>query len=1369
MLGLIALASLAQSAQPLRGVAYVKLDMESPMANGRSSSPLFQLSSDEILHYEPLKKSSSQMRQSKSVLDGLYKITFSSEKDVTQYCKELETYSNVRYAEPIYQEQQLYIPNDPSARNGDQDYLDIIKAFDAWDISRGDSSIVIGIIDSGIDFTHEDIADKVITNENDPVNGIDDDNNGYIDDYRGYDFADEDNDPQADKSFHGNRVAGVAAAKTDNEIGIAGTGFNSKIAALKIFRSTDNFSGGSYEAIVYAADQGYDVINLSWGSMDSYNQAAQDIITYAAVEKDVVIVAAAGNTPGNNRFYPASYEHVLSVAASNNDDSKAGFTSYNYDVDLMAPGSNIYSTFKENGYATDQGTSYSSPMVAGTAALVRHIYPELNALQVMERIRVTADPVYNISPNNTLEGMLGYGRLNMEQALAADSVRSIRITDFSYTNGSGPNAFYGDTITFSFKVKNYLAPTQNLTITLSSESEHITLLHNEFTIGQMETLGESFFTEKVIVLSENAPSSTSLLIKAAISDGTYLDHHYFELETNDDLVELSSGQIAVSLTGDGNIGYSGDGFGQGSGLTFNSQIVAANMGILFADNNDRVADNLPDPSGKRARDFIGFKPIKLTARAAADHLTISTFTDDSTSNPIGITVDQRTFTNDASAYLVFEYRVINSSNSPIDSIRGAIYMDWRLNNPNLNRCYYDSISHRLIALTSDSTLFAGLEFYQSVPGAFQAINLGGSDPDVVTFSDSIKHRLTFETQYDSAGNTNGGSDVASLLASPSYTMEVGEDLKMTFLLALGNSPEELTASLEAAHQAYAAFEADIPVLETFTSCSGASLTIDPASGELFRFYADAERKNLLAEDDTLRTGQITSDTTFYAVNIDYYPTELKKIVIKLVDDVATFEMSTDTLYLDQEVNQVTFTDRSFNATTWNWDFGNGTQSTNQNPTVIYADPGNYTITLSIQNDQGCAGTISKQLVVATRPVKPEIQAPTLCAGDRLSITATNTDNIAVYSSLNQKTPTATGSSLEIGQLFTDTVLYITNRSNGFESEKTRVVITVSNIMASFRTAPNLTTTDHQAWLIPTSSEASAISWEINGTPFDEDTLSMVASSTPINVKMMVANETGCKDTLNTTLTFSESPTPATASSYATCPGSAVKITPGNGTHFAFYADSSLADLIQKGAEIELQDLSTDTAIYIVGLDSMLPSAPVIAAITLHDTAFAISTEVDTLYLSERQTVQLSYQGSDLSDIAWYINQQFLDSSPAPTAFFQTSGSFEILATGRTVAGCEVQDSKQLIILTERPQETPLGVGDPVLSVYPNPAKTHLHISVREPSQVTFYNLSGKAVKSIFIENLTLVELTDLKKGVYLLVLDAPASGKEQPIRIILTH
>jgi len=245
-----------------------------------------------------------------TALSKIVSVEYSSDIDPEIASAKISKLDGVEWAEPHYVYPVNYVPNDPSLSF--QYNLQKIQAQPAWDITKGDSAIIIAIIDTGIDWDHPDLAPNMWTNRNEiPANGVDDDNNGFIDDYRGWDFGGlngtPDNNPTEDRADHGTHVAGIACAATNNSIGIASIGYNCKLMAVKTSR--DNYRNiyglpyiiYGYSGIVYAVDNGAKVINCSWGG-SGYSLAAQEVVNYA-VSKGALIVAAAGNesTSGLNR------------------------------------------------------------------------------------------------------------------------------------------------------------------------------------------------------------------------------------------------------------------------------------------------------------------------------------------------------------------------------------------------------------------------------------------------------------------------------------------------------------------------------------------------------------------------------------------------------------------------------------------------------------------------------------------------------------------------------------------------------------------------------------------------------------------------------------------------------------------------------------------------------------------------------------------------------------------------------------------------------------------------------------------------------------------------------------------------------------
>ncbi|MFH0886531.1 MAG: S8 family serine peptidase [bacterium] len=351
----------------------------------------------------------------------------------------------VLVAEPNYINEIAREPSDPRYLDGTQWALNQsgdkdIDAPEAWDVTVGSSSVVIAIVDTGVDWHHEDLAANIWSNPGEIAgNGIDDDGNGYIDDVRGWDFVNvdqpgssppgvgedgytPDNDP-VDYHGHGTHVAGISAAVTNNSIGVAGVTWNSKIMPVRSgYKGIDG--GGWLEnddsaaAIQYAADNGANVINLSWGSNAS--SALIQIAVNYAIASGTVIVAAAGNSDNQLSYYPAAYTDVVAVAATNTTDTKASWSNYGSWIDICAPGLSIYSTKIGNNYGLNSGTSMASPVVSGVAALIFSQNLGLTTTEVISRLKSTADNIDALNPG--YEGLLGTGRVNAFRAVGAPTI-----------------------------------------------------------------------------------------------------------------------------------------------------------------------------------------------------------------------------------------------------------------------------------------------------------------------------------------------------------------------------------------------------------------------------------------------------------------------------------------------------------------------------------------------------------------------------------------------------------------------------------------------------------------------------------------------------------------------------------------------------------------------------------------------------------------------------------------------------------------------------------------------------------------------------------------------------------------------------------
>jgi subtilisin family serine protease len=358
-----------------------------------------------------------------SELEGLQLWEFDGE--TIDVLNQLQENPVIEYAELNYEVQKnSEPPNDPMFNelwglDNETKPEASIQALNAWDIQTGSKDIVVGVIDTGIDYSHSDLANNMWTNSGEtPGNGIDDDNNGYIDDYYGYDFAYGDGDPM-DGHSHGTHVAGTIGAEGNNELGIVGVNHQTDLMAIKFLN--DQGSGSTFDAILaveYATMMGADITNNSWGG-GGFSQGLYDAIA-AAGEANSLFVASAGNSSSNNDnspSYPGSYdlENIIAVAATDKNDNMSGFSNYGATkVDLGAPGSSILSTVPGPSYASYSGTSMASPHVAGVAALVLAEDPNLSYEEVKKIILENVDPISALN-GKTLTG----GRLNAYNALSA--------------------------------------------------------------------------------------------------------------------------------------------------------------------------------------------------------------------------------------------------------------------------------------------------------------------------------------------------------------------------------------------------------------------------------------------------------------------------------------------------------------------------------------------------------------------------------------------------------------------------------------------------------------------------------------------------------------------------------------------------------------------------------------------------------------------------------------------------------------------------------------------------------------------------------------------------------------------------------------
>lgn len=327
-----------------------------------------------------------------SLVPGLTYMHLSADVDVMQTIEKLKGIDGVVYAEPDY---VVYptdtIPND--TRWAEQWAFATVRAPLAWDTSTGAGDVVVAVIDTGVDTTHPDLINNLWTNPDEIAgNGIDDDNNGYIDDIHGWDFYDNDNNPM-DSNSHGTHTAGTICAEGNNGQGVAGVVWRCKIMALRFIGPNGGFSSAVVDALSYLVAKQVKLSNNSWGG-DGYSVSLYNAINNAKAVNHLFIAAAGNNNSDNDAvaFYPSSYnlDNIVAVAASDEANAKASFSNWGaMRVDLAAPGVSILSTVPNAGYATLSGTSMAAPLVTGALATLYGLHPGWTYQQARDNLFAT--------------------------------------------------------------------------------------------------------------------------------------------------------------------------------------------------------------------------------------------------------------------------------------------------------------------------------------------------------------------------------------------------------------------------------------------------------------------------------------------------------------------------------------------------------------------------------------------------------------------------------------------------------------------------------------------------------------------------------------------------------------------------------------------------------------------------------------------------------------------------------------------------------------------------------------------------------------------------------------------------------------------
>ncbi len=469
----------------------------------------------------------------------IHEIQLSEDANIFEVIYTLNQRSDVEYVEPVFARYiSKFEPNDPGYET--QYAPKITDCPRAWDLSTGED-VLIAVVDNGVFYDHPDLEANMWVNEADPIDGEDNDNNGYVDDYRGWDFVgnsngaqffpDNDPKPSSDGVSHGTHVSGCAAAVGNNGLGVIGPAFNAKILPVKCGSDNPKLSSifEGYKGILYAAQMGADIINCSWGG-PGYSDAEQDLVNQA-LSYGAIIFAAAGNDGHPMSYYsqyPAMLEGIISIGASTSGDGVASFSNYGYQNCVYAPGKQIYSTYPANRYQKLNGTSMACPIAAGIAAMVKSIHPEYTWKEMYHQLRATSEDVFSGNDDNKDDlRLLYFGRINAYYAtyfnnpsIDADPVPGISVLDVTIPNNEKALTFIGEH-NITIKIKNYLGDAENLSIELLPYDNFIELSYTDIHTDIFESKEEMTIPVKVTLNDLNPwfEGTAKILIKYKAARG----------------------------------------------------------------------------------------------------------------------------------------------------------------------------------------------------------------------------------------------------------------------------------------------------------------------------------------------------------------------------------------------------------------------------------------------------------------------------------------------------------------------------------------------------------------------------------------------------------------------------------------------------------------------------------------------------------------------------------------------------------------------------------------------------------------------------------------------------------------------------------
>jgi len=785
-----------------------------------------------------------------------------------QLASKISRMPGVVYAEPRYIHRMSYTPSDSVIEK----YVTAHNFEQAWDISKGSSNVTIAIVDGGVNYLHWDLDDKLWVNQDevpatlhpqvdenadgritsteikhylhrngkdyngdgkinlkdalDPNSGfmdnLDNDNNSFVDDLFGWDFWDSgditspntDNDPLLDATDHGTHVAGIAAAETDNDTAIAAAGFNSLYMAIKTGGTSQDPEsiGYGFSGILYAAGQGADIINCSWGS-NSYSQAEQDIIN-AATDMGSLVIAAAGNETADQLDYPAGYNNVVAVGAIDQNNVVASYSNFGYHLDVLATGNDIRSTSYNNSLVSLSGTSMATPVVSGLAALLKEVHPGWSPERIGRQIRTSARYIYNTNSSD-YDNKLGHGSIDAYRALNTN-LPGLKIVSHNFTDSNGGKLTLGEQGQVQIRLTNLGKATSNLSLQLQSlNNSTVNLSNNTRQLGSIAN-GDTLDVTFSLTISKDYNLTKKPTFRLNFHDNSLNYDDFNILQYNNILLDIvAANNVKTSFASDGTVGFTDPISGLG-GVGFIPRKPDGTGGYQDGDNllfeggliievNGRIYDATRTSDGKVSRDFVPQKVFSTQQPGSvsdADGQALFTFGSDTTEK-VSVSLDTYAFDNPQLSNVVYlKYTLQNQS--PINIAKNlylGLFNDWDIGNASNNNIAYsesDSVLYISDATSGSSQPLVAVAQLSPISSVLAIDNTVTEDPDSVTFGlyDGFTDTEKRNSLHARAVRTNiQNTDVSAVTASGPYTLNPGAKVTVGFVYAFGDDLSQLRAQI----------------------------------------------------------------------------------------------------------------------------------------------------------------------------------------------------------------------------------------------------------------------------------------------------------------------------------------------------------------------------------------------------------------------------------------------------------------------------------------------------------------------------------------------------------------------------------------------